>query len=185
MGNAKALVELRHEKNIDPDCPASGATMEMQAKFVLIGAHELQHAPAPTDTWCALQTILVSAANLSKLFWGSSGKRAAERKPLRDSFGITDRSPLKDPDMRNDFEHFDERIWKHFVDEDNNVYSGRNIEPLGILEIPGTSHFGLYDPKTGKVTFWDREASIPEIVEEAKRIVPPDDLRKWEAAMSA
>ena len=49
-----------------------------------------------TRKWLALQGIVVSAANVGKLLWGSRGtqgkpgKFEAERKPLRDSLSVED-----------------------------------------------------------------------------------------------
>src|SRR5437764_5751138 len=111
--------------------------IEMQCKFVLLGAVRLDQAEAEltaspstqeewmagkrrnpseplTRIWLALQDILVSAANISKLLWGRPGGRAAEREDLRSLLRISDSSPLRSPDLRNDFEDFDERIERHF-----------------------------------------------------------------------
>src|SRR5271154_1382263 len=58
----------------------------------------------------ALQNFLNAAADISKALWGQRGKLASERKDLRDSIGIADDSPLTEVNMRNNFEHFDERL---------------------------------------------------------------------------
>jgi len=86
--------------------------VELQCKAVVSAAAELDDAlqlqhPDIDGVFIALQGILVAAANLSKLLWGSAGRKAVERTRLRDSLGVPDDSPLKDPELRNDFEHFD------------------------------------------------------------------------------
>src|SRR5438105_3747627 len=85
--------------------------IETQCQFVQLAANELDSllkAPVglaqPADTkriWNALQTILVSAANISKLLWGSKSEDEEPRKPVRDAIGIDDRSPLRSKRVRN------------------------------------------------------------------------------------
>jgi hypothetical protein len=126
------------------------------------------------EAWFALQNLLVSAANISKLLWGSKGKKAGERQDLRDLLGVEDTSPLHSPDLRNDFEHFDERLTAYFVNESRKAYSGRNIgrrDQWDDFVVPGTKHFGHYDPTTREVTFWENAVSLPEVVAEARRIL--------------
>jgi hypothetical protein len=126
--------------------------------------------------WFALQNVLVSAANLSKLLWGSSGKREHERVALRDSIGVDNTSVLKSLDIRNDFEHFDERIEDWYVRQGQSGYVGRNIGS-GVVHIEDEDEnegrrFGEYDPSTGGVIFWTHSVCLPEIVGEVRRILP-------------
>src|SRR5437867_12392025 len=62
------------------------------------------------DVWIALQQLLVAAANISKLLWGSKGKKEETHAGLRADLRIANTSPLRDVDLRNDWEHVDERI---------------------------------------------------------------------------
>jgi hypothetical protein len=125
--------------------------------------------------WLLLQTIVVSAANLSKLLWGTgrnkdeAERREAERKPLRDSVGVHEDSCLRSRHLRNDFEHFDERIECRFSDPDRRRgFVGRNIGGG-----PGNVEpFGHYNPETGDLTFWMHTVNVCQIVEEAERILP-------------
>jgi hypothetical protein len=126
-------------------------------------------------TWFALQAILVSAANISKLLWGSGGKRARQRLALRESIGISDESPLKVLDIRDDFEHLDERVEEWSSAEGRSDYVGRNIGDgvhiAGEQERRGR-RFGQYDPSSGIVTFWTHSVFLPDIIAEVKRIHP-------------
>jgi hypothetical protein len=129
-------------------------------------------------TWEALQAILVCAANLSKLLWGSrSGKpqereeREASRKPLRDKLGVKDESPIKPLKVRNQFEHFDEKLEKLYGDgKGAAVHASRNIDVQIGAGLPQPEQFGHYDTATGRVTFWTEELSIPDVLTEIRRI---------------
>ena len=159
-----------------------------QCKLVGIGSEYLDKSLSepgryqgdPTAyTWAALQNILVSAANISKLLWGSgpASKRAqleAIRQPLRESVKVSDSSILNSTRLRNDFEHFDERIEKWFGGTDKMIYMGRNIGRSDFLVVvvegpsssppPSPTKFGHFDPQTGIVEFWDNSADIRAIV---------------------
>jgi len=165
--------------------PTPGDMAEMSARFA---RRRQAHADIGSTTettnriWFALQGILVSAANISKLLWGAEpGKKPtkaeADRKKLRLSIGVGYRSPLRDRALRNGFEHFDEQLDAWAQSGPPRGYIGRIIGPLTALRIRGTSRsrerFGNYDPATGRVIFWTRKsASIPRIVAEVRSIYP-------------
>ena len=72
--------------------------VRLQCEFILFAAKEVNIARDEgnvTRMFYALQNLLNAAANISKVIWGTEGKLAAERKPVRDSIGISDTSPLK------------------------------------------------------------------------------------------
>ena len=127
-----------------------------------------------SEIWSALQNILTTAGNASKLLWGTRGsEQADQRRPLRDLVGVTDDSPLKSRDVRNAFEHFDERIERWHAAGDTKVFASRNVGPpdaIRVADESSLSHFGTFDPATGVVTFWDWTASIPDLLDELKRI---------------
>ena len=152
-----------------------------QCEFVLLASKALTQdlertRPLPKDSivdhgtmiWFWLQAILVSAANISKLLWGSE-EADAPRADLRASLEVTDASPIRPKRVRNAFEHFDEFIEKM----PNTIYIGRNIGPPSSVvisaEVPNT-RFGWFDPATGDVTFWDRTANLVEVINEIERI---------------
>jgi len=125
----------------------------------------------------ALQTVAVSAANLSKMFWGSQGKMEKERQPLRESLGVADGSCLQSTDLRNSFEHFDERIELRFSDSEVSGFIGRNIGPGTIVSTAGGEalepkwRFGQYDPKTGQLIFWTQKINVFDIAAEARQVL--------------
>jgi hypothetical protein len=157
----------------------------LQCRFIARAGSRLDAALAAGDTddaWLLLQVILTSAANVSKLLWGSSGNREKERGLLRQSLATPDDSVLRDPDLRNDFEHFDERVERWFAKETPRIYLARNIAPEGQIQL-GVPYerFQHFDPETGEVTFWDNTVSVPAVVAEAQRILKAAEieLNRW------
>jgi hypothetical protein len=87
--------------------------VEFQCRVAISAAVDLNAGLAKLDhtkVFGAIQNLLNAAANISKACWGTKGKLSVEREPLRDSIGVTDASPLQEVNMRNNFEHFDERL---------------------------------------------------------------------------
>jgi hypothetical protein len=148
-----------------------------QCKTILTAATRLDGALAKSDTdeiWTQLQIILLASANLSKMFWGSGGKRRALRKDLRDSVQIDDKSPLRDTNLRNDFEHFDERLEDWYSSSTHKNFVGRNIGPPGSFNVPTDPkrRFQHFDPSSGLVSFWGHSVPIRDLIAEANRIFP-------------
>jgi hypothetical protein len=151
----------------------------MQCRFIIDAARELANVSDKdlvpgfglTDPyWEPIQTILVSAANLSKMFWGDKPTAAARRRPLRRSLRVTKRSPLYSRALRNHFEHFDEKLEGWFRSTPHGNYAGRNVSPTKEFSLGQTKRFAHYDPDTGKVTFWGHSMVLDRLVQEAARI---------------
>ena len=58
--------------------------------------------------WCGLQAFATAQANLSKLFFTLNPKQP--RADLINAFNNVDLSPLKSRDLRDHFDHWDDRI---------------------------------------------------------------------------
>jgi hypothetical protein len=147
----------------------------VQCTFIVKADEQLQHAQTPSERWYAIQSLVTAAANVSKLAWGYKGKRAGERIAIRQALGLTDGSPLHEVDLRNDFEHADERL------ED----FSRRAPGSGMLEIrtittqhgiypPAAERFHNYNPDTRVVSFWKHSLSVSALAEEARRILSLD-----------
>jgi hypothetical protein len=102
-----------------------------------------EHSHPMIDVWAAVQSFLVAATNVSKLFW-SPGESKGRRKhypcaALRASFGVEDSSifradgPLRG--VRNGFEHFDEWLdqWAGSVES----FVDCNVGPWETVPNPG------------------------------------------------
>jgi hypothetical protein len=166
---------------------------EMQCRFILYSAQDFDAARKAADldrTWLAVQGMLSSAANLSKLFWGSgsdpeqSAEIEARRAPLREGVGLSDSSPLKPRSVRNKFEHWDNYLleWHR---QAHRSFSTRGIISGGVgsrlIQWPGgvePKHFGLLDPDTGAVTFWNNSTSLPALAQEAQALLPRIEQRQ-------
>jgi hypothetical protein len=115
--------------------------------------------------WYPIQSFLTAIANISKALWGQHGdspkrvRRRKEREPLRQILGVDDSSPLWSTDMRNNFDHFDERIenWQGgFVDlgwGNPDQYVGFRLD----------QQWRNFDPTTLEVLFWGERYDLPLI----------------------
>ena len=110
------------------------------------------------------------------MFWGSRGKKEAERAELRESLQIADDSPVRDVLLRNDFEHFDERLEAWFGGATRTVFVGRNIGPASMIRVENDpesqERFQHFDPEAGTVTFWAHTVSLRDVLTEISRILP-------------
>ncbi len=93
--------------------------IDIQASFVALAWNDLQDAHRSNDEqrlWYSVQSILVAADNLSKLFWPPrpNARSITRARFLADAFAGVDNRILKDRSVRDHFEHFDERLdeWK-------------------------------------------------------------------------
>lgn len=141
-----------------------------QGQFVLFAAEDLANARDVFRIFFAIEGLLNAAANLSKTFWGAKGKKSEERKPLRDSIGLSDSSPLQDVDMRNNFQHYDERVDKWWKESEG--HNCRDMD-LGQWDFPAAiDNFRIYRRATGELGFWGERYDIKAIVAEVKAIMP-------------
>jgi hypothetical protein len=149
-----------------------------QCDCVLMAATQVDASLEASDIhglFFALQGLLTAAANAAKALWGSGNRLdvAARRKPLRDSIGVDDTSPLRAVSMRNNFEHIDDRIdawWNHGA---SRMYVDFQLGPQSAIGgTPATSIFRSYDPATHHVSFWDQTFDVRALVAEVNRILP-------------
>ncbi len=140
----------------------------LQCQFIMQSAQLL----SDTDqTWFALQSLLNAAGNVSKALWGQGGKFSDQRRPLRESIGVDDSSPLKIVGMRNDWEHFDERIDEWWEVSENHNYIDRNIG-IGDVGAKPIDTFRNWNPGRQELVFWGKAVNIRAIIEEVERIMP-------------
>lgn len=148
-----------------------------QCRFLLLSAQIVNKGLSPLNTdqiIFGIQSLLNAGANISKMLWGSGGKHAEKRKPLRDSIGISDTSPLREVTMRNHFEHMDERIDRWWAESKQHNHIDKIIGPKksSIVGAEPTDMFRLFDPQTAEVVFWGQEFNIQALVTEVERILP-------------
>ena len=119
-----------------------------------------------------VQNMLNGAANMSKAFWGSGGKRATERNPLRDFFAVTDTSPLREVNMRNNFEHFDDRVDEWFQSTKTRHFIDMNFGPFHkmMTGIDANDFFHNYDPENHDLYFWGETFNLNRLFAEVERV---------------
>jgi len=170
------------------------AELSTQCKLIVVGAQllnsQLPQLPGPRQVpteqdsastinaiWFGLQGMLVAGASASKILWGSKSEDDVEkRRALREAVEVDESSPFYSRRLRNDFEHFDERIEDWFGRSAQRNYVGRSFgatAPNAIVLPEGYEQpplFGNYDPPTATVTFWDRSVELNPLVDEAERV---------------
>jgi hypothetical protein len=154
----------------------------LQCRFLLFASQELERGIAQSDhtlIFYSIQNLLGAAANISKVLWGTQGKKPSEkhrmqaRKPLRDSLGVSDSSPMRSVTMRNNYEHFDERLeeWERLSRRHNSIdlslLSGNAIAGMENRDL-----FRNYDPVAMTLMFWGEKYDIKALVNEASRLLP-------------
>lgn len=151
--------------------------VRLQCEFVLRAASDINNGLSSEDNeaiFYGIQNFLNAAANISKALWGGTkGKMACERKELRDSIGITDASPLHEVGMRNNFEHFDERLDRWWEKSSHHNHLDLSVVPrTAIRGIDDIDMFRTFDPQTTDLVFWSEKFNIQAVVNEIQRILP-------------
>lgn len=155
----------------------------LQCQFMLMAATQVDEAlnasvsagagQTTRRVFYAVQNLLNAAANISKALWGSGGRLATDRQPMRDSIGISDSSPLREVTMRNHFEHFDERIDWWWANSVRHNYVDLSVGPSGVVSgVDDSDRFRWFDPTTGDVIFWGQSFNLKALIEEVQRILP-------------
>lgn len=146
----------------------------LQCQFLVMGANDLNAAMKavnPTWVFCALQNILTAGANISKALWGQGGRLATQRQALRDSIGISDDSVLRQVTMRNNFEHFDERLDRWFAESTRHNMGDILVGPANMISgLEEIEKFRHYNPAEHKLIFWGQEFDIQELISEVDKI---------------
>jgi len=77
-----------------------------------------------------LQNIVVQGAALSRYFWPARKEHDKRGDILRKAFNVTETSPLKSRDLRNEIEHFDEKIDAYLAGGISGIILPHYIGPL-------------------------------------------------------
>ena len=150
-----------------------------QCRFVLESVPIVNQAAATGDQdrlWIGCRMFVSGSGNVSKALWGEGRNRektSALRGPLRDSLEVEDSSPLYDLSMRNNFEHFDDRIdkwWKHSTSHN---HLDRMIgSPNMVVGLSEMDMFRIYDPSGPTIVFRGQTFDLQPIATECDRIYP-------------
>ena len=148
----------------------------LQCEFIIFAAEDLNVALKQGDderVFNAIQSLLSSQANISKALWGEGRRKVKERERLRSSIGVDDSSPFHTTDMRDNYDHYDERLERWWRDSKRHIYIGLCIGPLSAIGgVELKDRFRSYDPATKKAYFWDQESDIQALLKEVMRVLP-------------
>ena len=122
------------------------------------------------EVWSSIQSILVAAGNVSKIFWPQKEYEARGER-LRKLLKVTEDNLLSDRKFRNHFEHYDDRIEKWFKGKSSAVYSDLAIDPFKSIwgNVP-TNHHRAYDPLSHTLTFRGESFDLAAVLKELKEI---------------
>lgn len=132
---------------------ASGRSLESFDRFRRIDDPRAN----PDYAVSVVQEAIGHAAAVSRFFWPAAGTK---REPvsfrtlrklrgarLRAAFGVTDESPLANRDLRNTWEHFDERLDQYQLRVDAGIMlPGCMVESHYIADGPAGHTFKVLDP---------------------------------------
>ena len=95
-----------------------------------------------TTLWSAIQSILISSGNISKILWPT--KKYKERgEQLRKLLKIDSESVLKSRKFRNKFEHYDELLDDFFKNKNIYSYTDLAMNPSLSSSIGESCHRGF------------------------------------------
>jgi len=114
-----------------------------------------------------LQTLVIALGNISKILW--PGKKYEKRGiELRTFLEIKDDSALKSRDLRNLFEHFDERADEWFASDERNRFSDRGVGPTEGWVIPTEKErLRVFNPETWTMTCLGKDFELGPAIQAA------------------
>lgn len=113
-----------------------------------------------------LYEALAHAATISRYFWPSHNKKrlhSSRGLKLRNAFTLNDNNPLKDRQLRDTIEHFDERLDKFLLNDPIGHIFDLIITDQEILDNEATYIFRLVDPTRGIVVLFGEKYNFISI----------------------
>ena len=142
-----------------------------QAKFAEKAADQLTNTSDSVEVWGSIQSILVAAANVSKILWPVRKKNKARGKHLRDLLGVDTDNLLSDRTLRNHFEHYDERIEEWFENNNSVVYMDSKIDPFEPTPLSLQQFFHRnYNPTSKALSFRGESIDLAAVLSELANI---------------
>jgi hypothetical protein len=127
--------------------------------------------------WLAVESFLMSVANISKILWPSAPELSNRRKDLRVYLSIDDNSPLRSRTFRNHCEHYDERIEEWAKDYGDKIIIDSNIGSIQqvIIGLNKNNLFYIrnFDPYKFVLTVRGQEYEFNHVLTAIK------NLQKW------
>lgn len=150
--------------------------IKQQSEYALTSYNEMIKALEERNTrafWYYTSSFLSSTANVSKLLGGNSKSGSySEREQIRTYFNIqNDDLMIHVRDVRNAFDHYDDRIktWSEKVP--NNIFISENIGGKSGVYVQGMStdlYMRNFEPTTGELSVLSDTINVYKAVEELK-----------------
>jgi len=137
----------------------------LQSKLAEKAADQLAKSSDSVEVWGSIQSILVAAANVSKILWPSRKQYKARGWQLRELLGVDDNNLLSSRTFRNHFEHYDERIEDWFNSNKSAVYMDSRIDPFEPTQfsLPQFYHRG-FNPISGELFFRNESINLSAVL---------------------
>jgi hypothetical protein len=100
------------------------ASQEIES--VLNDRNDMNRRPASngmTRIWYSIHGFLIATGNVSKLLWPPRSRNRERGAELRESLSVEENSCLQVRDLRDNFEHYDERLETFFSHWDRQTLS--------------------------------------------------------------
>jgi hypothetical protein len=117
-----------------------------------------------------LQNLIVHAGALSRYFWATQPSHRWRGAELRDAFQIADDNPLRNRDLRNAIEHFDERLDDYLGDGIFGNILPEYIGPAPESDGPPFHIFRAYYVDTVQFRLLDKTYDIQPIAGEVVKV---------------
>jgi len=139
--------------------------MVTQAKIAERAADQLAKTSDPIAVWGSIQSILVAAANVSKILWPAKKSYLSRGTHLRELLGVDDSNMLSKRTFRNHFEHYDERIEEWFDKSNSAVYMDSEINPFEPTpwSLPRVVHRS-YNPSSQMLSFRNESIDLAAVL---------------------
>jgi len=141
----------------------------LQSKIAKRAAERLRRTHDHFDhveTWCSIQSILISVGIVSKILWPDK-KYRQHGVELRQLLKVDETNPLSNRSFRNHFAHYDERVHEYFKFNSQGVYTDLAMNPhlnSGIFgHVPMYTHRG-YNTFNNTIVFRDEILDLTELL---------------------
>lgn len=161
------LRELRRQAGMGICAAQEAVAYLKQLQQAPIGKRSTPHL----QVFRSLHSMLTHASNVSKLLWPPRSKNNAKARgrSLRAILAITDESPLRSRELRNNLEHFDEQL-----DEWVKSPTAMIVDDT-IGDISGAKQFGddvwrWYDPQSLEFLFKGEKYQLDDIFQALQEV---------------
>ncbi len=132
----------------------------------------LQH-DSSENFWHAVDSFLSASIAVTNLLWPSTTRKSAQTRAaqLRAVIGASAAAPEGLRDVRNGFEHFDERIDEWRATSANHNFVDTLVGPLS--SIGGVDRGDIarhFDPQTGELGVFGKITSVPTVLLELEQV---------------